>query len=42
MLFAIDEINKQTDLLPDTDLGNVIYDSCVTISKAVEDKAVPN
>uniref|UniRef100_A0A672H2R5 Vomeronasal 2, receptor 1 n=1 Tax=Salarias fasciatus TaxID=181472 RepID=A0A672H2R5_SALFA len=51
MLFAIDEINKRTDLLPDTDLGYVIYDSCFTISKAVEgtltyltgqDEAVPN
>ncbi|XP_041796667.1 vomeronasal type-2 receptor 1 [Chelmon rostratus] len=51
MLFAIDEINKRKDLLPDTDLGYVIYDSCFTISKAVEgtltyltgqDEAVPN
>uniref|UniRef100_A0A8C6SBW6 Vomeronasal 2, receptor 1 n=1 Tax=Neogobius melanostomus TaxID=47308 RepID=A0A8C6SBW6_9GOBI len=51
MLFAIDEINKRQDLLPDTDLGYVIYDSCYTISKAVEgtltyltgqDEAVPN
>uniref|UniRef100_A0A672YP83 Vomeronasal 2, receptor 1 n=1 Tax=Sphaeramia orbicularis TaxID=375764 RepID=A0A672YP83_9TELE len=51
MLFAIDEINKRTDLLPNTDLGYVIYDSCFTISKAVEgtltyltgqDEAVPN
>lgn len=51
MLFAIDEINKREDLLPDTDLGYVIYDSCFTISKAVEgtltyltgqDEAVPN
>lgn len=51
MLFAIDEINKRDDLLPDTDLGYVIYDSCFTISKAVEgtltyltgqDEAVPN
>ncbi|XP_056138993.1 vomeronasal type-2 receptor 1 [Lampris incognitus] len=51
MLFAIEEINRRTDLLPDTDLGYVIYDSCFTISKAVEgtltyltgqDEAVPN
>lgn len=51
MLFAIDEINKKNDLLPNTDLGYVIYDSCFTISKAVEgtltyltgqDEAVPN
>ncbi|XP_034557463.1 vomeronasal type-2 receptor 1 [Notolabrus celidotus] len=51
MLFAINEINKRTDLLPNTDLGYVIYDSCFTISKAVEgtltyltgqDEAVPN
>ncbi|XP_042342864.1 vomeronasal type-2 receptor 1 [Plectropomus leopardus] len=51
MLFAINEINARNDLLPDTDLGYVIYDSCFTISKAVEgtltyltgqDEAVPN
>ncbi|XP_026169117.1 vomeronasal type-2 receptor 1 [Mastacembelus armatus] len=51
MLFAINEINKNKDLLPNTDLGYVIYDSCFTISKAVEgtltyltgqDEAVPN
>ncbi|XP_031146686.1 vomeronasal type-2 receptor 1 [Sander lucioperca] len=51
MLFAINEINENNNLLPDTDLGYVIYDSCFTISKAVEgtltyltgqDEAVPN
>ncbi|XP_039865003.1 vomeronasal type-2 receptor 1 [Simochromis diagramma] len=51
MLFAIKEINARDDLLPKTDLGYVIYDSCFTISKAVEgtltyltgqDEAVPN
>lgn len=51
MLFAINEINNRDDLLPNTDLGYVIYDSCFTISKAVEgtltyltgqDEAVPN
>ncbi|KAM9318646.1 vomeronasal type-2 receptor 1 [Pholidichthys leucotaenia] len=51
MLFAISEINQRNDLLPKTDLGYVIYDSCFTISKAVEgtltyltgqDEAVPN
>ncbi|KAJ3590091.1 hypothetical protein NHX12_008045 [Muraenolepis orangiensis] len=51
MLFTIREINDRVDLLPHTDLGYVIYDSCFTISKAVEgtltyltgqDEAVPN
>ncbi|XP_072557209.1 vomeronasal type-2 receptor 1 isoform X2 [Paramormyrops kingsleyae] len=51
MLFAINEINNNDDILPRTDLGYVIYDSCFTISKAVEgtltyltgqDEAVPN
>nr|XP_020455943.1 vomeronasal type-2 receptor 1-like [Monopterus albus] len=51
MLFAINEINSDDSILPLTDLGYVIYDSCFTISKAVEgtltyltgqDEAVPN
>uniref|UniRef100_W5M608 Vomeronasal 2, receptor 1 n=2 Tax=Lepisosteus oculatus TaxID=7918 RepID=W5M608_LEPOC len=51
MRFAINEINNREDILPNTDLGYVIYDSCFTISKAVEgtltyltgqDEAVPN
>lgn len=51
MLFAIKEINARDDLLPKTNLGYVIYNSCFTISKAVEgtltyltgqDEAVPN
>lgn len=51
MLFALNEINNRNDILPDTELGYVIYDSCFIISKAVEgtltfltgqDEAVPN
>ncbi|KAK2894864.1 hypothetical protein Q8A67_012093 [Cirrhinus molitorella] len=51
MLFALNEINNNDDILPNTELGHVIYDSCFTISKAVEgtltfltgqDEAVPN
>lgn len=51
MLFALNEINNRNDILPYTELGYVIYDSCFTISKAVEgtltfltgqDEAVPN
>ncbi|MGH0140289.1 UNVERIFIED_CONTAM: hypothetical protein FKN15_046070 [Acipenser sinensis] len=51
MRYAIDEINKREDILPNTELEYVIYDSCFTISKSVEgtltyltgqDEAVPN
>ncbi|XP_007888074.1 vomeronasal type-2 receptor 1 [Callorhinchus milii] len=51
MIFAINEINKNNLILPDVQLGYTIYDSCFTISKAVEgtltyltgqDEAVPN
>uniref|UniRef100_A0A8C4QJT8 G-protein coupled receptors family 3 profile domain-containing protein n=1 Tax=Eptatretus burgeri TaxID=7764 RepID=A0A8C4QJT8_EPTBU len=34
-LFAIMEVNKNSDLLPDTYLGFVIFDSCKYISKAM-------
>uniref|UniRef100_H3AJ13 Vomeronasal 2, receptor 1 n=1 Tax=Latimeria chalumnae TaxID=7897 RepID=H3AJ13_LATCH len=51
MMFAINEINNRKDILPNINLGYTIYDSCFTISKAVEgtltyltgqDEAVPN
>ncbi|XP_077146813.1 vomeronasal type-2 receptor 1-like [Ranitomeya variabilis] len=36
MMFAIDEINKRTDILPNITLGYQIFDTCFTISKSVE------
>ncbi|XP_041061176.1 vomeronasal type-2 receptor 1-like [Carcharodon carcharias] len=51
MIHAINEINQNDSILPDILLGYTIYDSCFTISKAVEgtltyltgqDEAVPN
>ncbi|GCB76010.1 vomeronasal type-2 receptor 1 [Scyliorhinus torazame] len=51
MIHAINEINQNNSILPDIQLGYTIYDSCFTISKAVEgtltyltgqDEAVPN
>ncbi|XP_069752993.1 vomeronasal type-2 receptor 1 isoform X2 [Narcine bancroftii] len=51
MIHAINEVNQNDLILPDIQLGYTIYDSCFTISKAVEgtltyltgqDEAVPN
>ncbi|XP_069476321.1 vomeronasal type-2 receptor 1-like [Ambystoma mexicanum] len=36
MMHAINEINNRTDILPDITLGYQIFDTCFTISKAVE------
>ncbi|XP_053314632.1 vomeronasal type-2 receptor 1-like [Spea bombifrons] len=36
MMFAINEINRRTDILPNITLGYQIFDSCFTISKSVE------
>ncbi|XP_034723360.1 extracellular calcium-sensing receptor-like [Etheostoma cragini] len=35
MLFAIEEINNSTDLLPGISLGYKIYDSCASIARSV-------
>ncbi|XP_018120288.1 vomeronasal type-2 receptor 1 [Xenopus laevis] len=36
MIFAINEINERIDILPNITLGYQIFDTCFTISKAVE------
>uniref|UniRef100_A0A8C5MW79 G-protein coupled receptors family 3 profile domain-containing protein n=1 Tax=Leptobrachium leishanense TaxID=445787 RepID=A0A8C5MW79_9ANUR len=36
MMFAIDEINKDKNILPNITLGYQIFDTCFTISKSVE------